>query len=80
MFAKHTFTHTHRVYFLAEETFVATGTDVAGEVVEVGPGVTNFKTGDKVVAILSHCLVSALSIFWCFLFPYLCSFSNDLHW
>ncbi|KAJ6298656.1 hypothetical protein OIU76_019751 [Salix suchowensis] len=30
------------------------GTDVAGEVVEVGPGVTNFKTGDKVVAILSH--------------------------
>ncbi|KAG6790083.1 hypothetical protein POTOM_006229 [Populus tomentosa] len=30
------------------------GTDVAGEVAEVGPGVTNFKTGDKVVAILSH--------------------------
>ncbi|KAF9666341.1 hypothetical protein SADUNF_Sadunf16G0219500 [Salix dunnii] len=35
-------------------TFVTTGTDVAGEVVEVGPGETNFKTGDKVVAILSH--------------------------
>jgi threonine dehydrogenase-like Zn-dependent dehydrogenase len=65
---------------LAEETFVATGTDVAGEVVEVGPGVTNFKTGDKVVAVLTHCLVSAHSIFWCFLFPYLCSFSIDLHW
>jgi len=48
--------------------------------VEVGPGVTNFKTGDKVVAVLTHCLVSAHSIFWCFLFPYLCSFSNDLHW
>ncbi|KDP45283.1 hypothetical protein JCGZ_15148 [Jatropha curcas] len=30
------------------------GTDVAGEVVEVGSGVTNFKTGDKVVAMLSH--------------------------
>ena len=58
-------THTKRIYFLAEETFVTTGTDVAGEVVEVGPGVTNFKTGDKVVAILSH-LVSAHSIFWCF--------------
>uniref|UniRef100_A0A6N2NCY5 Enoyl reductase (ER) domain-containing protein n=1 Tax=Salix viminalis TaxID=40686 RepID=A0A6N2NCY5_SALVM len=41
------------------ETFVTTGTDVAGEVVEVGPGVTNFKTGDKVVAILSH-----LVLFW----------------
>ncbi|KAJ0948144.1 putative NADPH:quinone reductase [Helianthus annuus] len=26
--------------------------DVAGEVVEVGPGVTNFKTGDKIVATL----------------------------
>jgi Zn-dependent alcohol dehydrogenase len=72
--------HTHSVHFLAEETFVATGTDVAGEVVEVGPGVTNFKTGDKVVTILTHCLVSAHLIFWCFSFPYLCSFSNDLHW
>ncbi|EEF31289.1 conserved hypothetical protein [Ricinus communis] len=29
-------------------------TDVAGEVVEVGPGVKNFQTGDKVVAHLSH--------------------------
>ena len=28
-------------------------TDVAGEVVEVGPGVKNFKAGDKVVAMLS---------------------------
>ncbi|CAH8276991.1 unnamed protein product [Arabidopsis lyrata] len=29
-------------------------TDVAGEVVEVGSGVKNFKAGDKVVAVLSH--------------------------
>ncbi|KAG4137834.1 hypothetical protein ERO13_D07G096600v2 [Gossypium hirsutum] len=28
--------------------------DVAGEVVKVGPGVTNFKAGDKVVATLHH--------------------------
>ncbi|XVF72309.1 hypothetical protein PTKIN_Ptkin12aG0110600 [Pterospermum kingtungense] len=30
------------------------GTDVAGEVVMVGPGVKNYKAGDKVVALLSH--------------------------
>ncbi|GFZ01867.1 oxidoreductase, zinc-binding dehydrogenase family protein [Actinidia rufa] len=29
-------------------------TDIAGEVVEVGSGVKNFKAGDKVVAMLSH--------------------------
>ncbi|KAG5254894.1 oxidoreductase family protein [Salix suchowensis] len=29
------------------------GIDIAGEVVAVGPGVENFKTGDKVVAVLS---------------------------
>ena len=31
---------------------VRAGTDVAGEVVEVGSGVKNFKAGDKVVAYL----------------------------
>lgn len=30
------------------------GTDVAGEVVQVGSGVSKFKAGDKVVAILNH--------------------------
>ncbi|KAK5818053.1 hypothetical protein PVK06_022984 [Gossypium arboreum] len=29
-------------------------TDVAGEVIKVGPRVTNYKTGDKVVAMLNH--------------------------
>lgn len=33
---------------------VGKGSDVAGEVVEVGPGVKSFKAGDKVVAALSH--------------------------
>ncbi|XP_058006477.1 chloroplast envelope quinone oxidoreductase homolog, partial [Hevea brasiliensis] len=32
---------------------LATGTDMAGEVLEVGSGVQNFRTGDKVVAMLS---------------------------
>ncbi|KAI3472722.1 hypothetical protein Pfo_028086 [Paulownia fortunei] len=36
-------------------------TDVAGEVVEVGPGVKNFKPGDKVVAMLSHTTGGGLS-------------------
>ncbi|KAK6145133.1 hypothetical protein DH2020_021953 [Rehmannia glutinosa] len=36
-------------------------TDVAGEVVEVGPGVNNFKPGDKVVAMLSHLTGGGLS-------------------
>ncbi|MBA0790438.1 hypothetical protein Gohar_015089 [Gossypium harknessii] len=33
---------------------IRTTSDVAGEVVKVGPGVTNFKAGDKVVATLHH--------------------------
>ncbi|XP_059660075.1 chloroplast envelope quinone oxidoreductase homolog [Cornus florida] len=38
-------------------------TDVAGEVVEVGAGVENFKPGDKVVAILSHATGGGLAEF-----------------
>lgn len=34
--------------------FVGSGSDVAGEVVQAGSSVKKFKTGDKVVAILSH--------------------------
>lgn len=34
--------------------FSRTGTDVAGEIVDVGQGVKNFKAGDRVVALLSH--------------------------
>ncbi|XP_073526260.1 uncharacterized protein [Phyllobates terribilis] len=33
---------------------VIPGTDIAGEIVQVGSGVTKFKSGDKVVAKLSH--------------------------
>lgn len=36
-------------------------TDVAGEVVETGAGVKNFKAGDKVVAMLSI-FVSVMSL------------------
>ncbi|KZV45848.1 hypothetical protein F511_22549, partial [Dorcoceras hygrometricum] len=36
-------------------------TDVAGKVVEVGPGVKNFKPGDKVVTVLSHLVGGGLS-------------------
>ncbi|XP_062174383.1 chloroplast envelope quinone oxidoreductase homolog [Alnus glutinosa] len=39
------------------------GTDVAGEVVEVGPGVKSFKAGDKVVAALGHDYAGGLAEF-----------------
>ncbi|XVF32121.1 hypothetical protein REPUB_Repub17cG0054700 [Reevesia pubescens] len=39
------------------------GTDVAGEVVKVGPGVKNYKAGDKVVAILNHATGGGLAEF-----------------
>ncbi|XVF21326.1 hypothetical protein REPUB_Repub12eG0081400 [Reevesia pubescens] len=39
------------------------GTDVAGEVVKVGPGVKNYKAGDKVVALLNHTTGGGLAEF-----------------
>ncbi|PIM99968.1 Zinc-binding oxidoreductase [Handroanthus impetiginosus] len=39
--------------FLARNSLLIPGIDVAGEVVEIGSGVKNFKQGDKVVAILN---------------------------
>ncbi|KAH6814414.1 Oxidoreductase [Perilla frutescens var. frutescens] len=36
-------------------------TDVAGEVVKVGPGVENFNPGDKVIAALSHAIGGGLA-------------------
>ncbi|KAF6176805.1 hypothetical protein GIB67_010938 [Kingdonia uniflora] len=39
------------------------GTDVAGEVVGVGPGVKNLKLGDKVVAMLTHATGGGLAEF-----------------
>ena len=34
--------------------FSGAGTDVAGEIVDVGQGVNKFKAGDKVLATVSH--------------------------
>lgn len=39
--------------------FMGTGSDIAGEVVELGPGVVKFQRGDKIVAMLG----SAVSFF-----------------
>lgn len=43
-----------------------TATDVAGEVIDVGPGVSKFKVGDKVVSMLS------VFVSYFFTFPAMC--------
>lgn len=45
---------------------IMAGTDIAGEVVDVGPAVTKFKKGDKVVAMLGT-LVYNISPFMLYL-------------
>ncbi|XP_021736914.1 quinone-oxidoreductase homolog, chloroplastic [Chenopodium quinoa] len=47
--------------FLPRKFPTIPGTDVAGEVVRAGSSVKRFKTGDKVVAILSHATGGALA-------------------
>lgn len=37
-----------------------TGADAAGEVIDVGPGVSSFKAGDKVVAMLNFMVSDGL--------------------
>ncbi|GMH02477.1 hypothetical protein Nepgr_004316 [Nepenthes gracilis] len=47
--------------FLPSKFPTIPGTDLAGEVVRVGTGVTKFKAGDKVVAVLKHSTGGALA-------------------
>lgn len=45
-------------------------TDVAGEIIEVGQGVQNFKVGDKVVALLSHLVSTQFQSSWYVFLPF----------
>ena len=56
---------------VAENFPSGTGNDVAGEVVDVGACVKNFKAGDKVVAMLNP-LVSFSYRLICFLVTFYC--------
>lgn len=50
--------------FLLIKFIVGAGTDVAGEVIEVGLGIKNFKASDKVVAKLVSATLNIISIFF----------------
>ena len=52
------------IYYLLKIVFFETGTDVAGEVVQVGSGVKNVKAGDKVVAMLSFVVKFSYLFIW----------------
>lgn len=46
---------------------VGTASDVAGEVIEVGPGVKNFKVGEKIVAMTNPRVIYCIYSFGLFL-------------
>lgn len=62
----HTHLHTPHEFML---TIVVDGTasDIAGEVVGVGPGVEAFKIGDKVVSMLSTMVSALIRLSICYL-------------
>ncbi|KAG1363460.1 Chloroplast envelope quinone oxidoreductase [Cocos nucifera] len=47
------FYNTNSLVFDSYHLYLTRGVDVAGEVIEVGPGVSSFKAGDKVAAMLN---------------------------
>ena len=47
------------IYILLKIFFVGTGTDIGGDVVDVGSEVKNVKPGDKVIAMLGFAVKSS---------------------
>ena len=50
------------ITILLTEYFCWKGTDVAGEILQVGLGVKDFKVGDKVIAKLQHGVIFSLPL------------------